>query len=175
MGQWVQGNTTLLEGGGISEPKSDTSVGKFMACHRNDHGWNEGYIVQDAVGFHHFNGIVVGSERLCKANEWERGACMFVAGNLCHATAAVLDKVLYLYALVVFIAVLIKHVSPDPLNPIVRFLDALTAPPLQWIRTRFPFVVVGRFDLSPIALLLGIGFVQMVVVQSLYELGARLR
>ena len=100
---------------------------------------------------------------------------MFVLGNLCQAVATVLDKVLWLYSIVIMVAVLISWVSPDPFNPIVQFLRSVTEPLFAWVRRHFPFAVVGVIDLSPIVLFLVIQLLQMVVVRSLVELGLRLR
>ena len=100
---------------------------------------------------------------------------MFVLGNLCQAVAVILDKVLWLYSIVIMIAVLISWVSPDPFNPVVQFLRSVTEPIFAWVRHRLPFAMVGMIDLSPIIVLLLIQLVQMVVVRSLYDLAFRLR
>ena len=99
---------------------------------------------------------------------------MFVIGNLCQAIATILDKVLWLYSLVIMIAVLISWGSPDPFNPLVQFLRFVTEPLFVWVR-RLPFAVMGMIDLSPLVVLLLIQLLQMVVVRSLFEFGARLR
>lgn len=100
---------------------------------------------------------------------------MFVIGNLCQAVAMILDKVLWLYSIVVAVAVLVSWVSPDPFNPIVRFLRSVTEPIFGWVRRRLPFAVVGMVDLSPLVVIIAIQVLQMVAVRSLYELGFRLR
>ena len=100
---------------------------------------------------------------------------MFVLGNLCQAIAMIFEKVLWLYSIVIMIAVLISWVSPDPFNPIVQFLRSVTEPVFAWIRRRVPFAMVGMIDLSPIIALLTIQLLQMVVIRSLFELGYRLR
>ena len=100
---------------------------------------------------------------------------MFVIGNLCQAVATILDKVLWLYRIVILVAVLISWVSPDPFNPVVQFLRSVTEPIFAWIRRRLPFTMVGMMDLSPLVALLIIQLLQMVVVRSLFELGVRLR
>ena len=100
---------------------------------------------------------------------------MFVLGNLCQAVATILDKVLWLYSIVIMIAVLISWVSPDPFNPVVQFLRSVTEPLFAWVRRRIPFAMVGMIDLSPIVVLLIIQLLQMVVVRSLFEFGSRLR
>ena len=100
---------------------------------------------------------------------------MFVIGNLCQAVAFIIKNVLSLYSVVILIAVLITWVSPDPFNPIVRFLRSVTEPLFAWIRRRLPFTMVGMIDLSPLVALFLIQLLQMVVVQSLFDLSVRLR
>ena len=97
----------------------------------------------------------------------------FVVARAIVALGSVLDSLLGLYFYIVLIAALLSWVNPDPRNPIVRFLYAVTEPVLYWLRRRLPFLVIGGFDLSPIILLLGIRFVQSIVVPSLWELAHR--
>jgi YggT family protein len=98
---------------------------------------------------------------------------MFVLENLIRAVAFTLDSLLSLYFWIVLISALLSWVSPDPRNPIVRFLYSVTEPVLNQIRRRIPFVVAGGLDLSPIVLMVGIQFTKMLVVQSLYDLSLR--
>ena len=55
---------------------------------------------------------------------------MFVLGNILFAVARVLDTLLTLYFWVVIISALLTWVRPDPYNPVVRTLNALTEPVL---------------------------------------------
>lgn len=100
---------------------------------------------------------------------------MFVIGNLVQAIAIILDKTLWVYNLVILVSVLMSWVNPDPFNPIVQFLRAITEPVFGWIRRRMPFTMVGMIDLSPLVAILLIQLLNMVVVRSLYELSFRLR
>jgi YggT family protein len=98
----------------------------------------------------------------------------FVLGRFIIGVASVLDTLLTLYFWVLLIAALLSFVNPDPRNPIVSFLRAVTDPVLYWVRRRLPFVVAGRIDFSPLVVMLAIKFTQIVVVQSLYELAVRI-
>ena len=100
---------------------------------------------------------------------------MFILGNFINAVAVILGWVLKLYSIVVLAAVIIQWISADPFNPIVQTLRALTEPVFAWFRRRLPFLVVGALDLSPVAVLLAITFLQIAVVQSLYQIAAQLR
>jgi YggT family protein len=57
---------------------------------------------------------------------------------------------------VVIVAALISWVSPDPRNPIVRFLYAVTEPLFRPFRKLVPPSRTGGIDLSPIFVILAI-------------------
>ena len=100
---------------------------------------------------------------------------MIVLGNLLQAIAVILSQVLRIYTWVIFIAILLSWVSPDPFNPVVRFLRSATEPIFAWVRHHLPFAQVGMIDLSPIIVLVSIRLIQMVLVQSLFDYAYRLR
>ena len=100
---------------------------------------------------------------------------MFILGNLLEAVAVILDRVLQLYSFVVLVAVLISWVSPDPFNPIIRFLRSATEPIFEWVRRRLPFAVIGMLDLSPMLVFFFIWFARMFLVNSLIDIAARMR
>ena len=73
------------------------------------------------------------------------------------AAGALLDVVLYaLQGLqwIVIIAALISWVNPDPRNPIVRFLHAVTEPLFRPFRKILPPYRTGNIDFSPIFVIL---------------------
>lgn len=75
---------------------------------------------------------------------------------------------LELYSYVIIAAALISWVSPDPRNPIVRFLRRATEPVLEPVRRLLPPWKTGGLDLSPMIALIVIYFVRWVVLPSLY-------
>ncbi len=93
-------------------------------------------------------------------------------GRFVLAIAQVLDWILTAYMWIVIISALLSWVRPDPYNPIVRFLYAVTEPVLNRIRRWMPFVMMGGFDLSPIVVILGVMVLKTVVVGNLYDLAA---
>lgn len=99
---------------------------------------------------------------------------MFLLQNLVVGVATVLNALLSLYFWVLLAAVVLSWVNPDPSNVIVRFLRGVTEPLLWQVRRRLPFVVAGGIDFSPLVVLLGIQFLQIVVVRSLYDLASRM-
>jgi YggT family protein len=74
--------------------------------------------------------------------------------------------VLGAYMWVVIAAAVVTWVSPDPSNPIVRFLFGVTEPVLYRIRRLIP-TNFGGIDISPMLLIFAILFVQHVVISGL--------
>jgi YggT family protein len=73
------------------------------------------------------------------------------------AAGAILDVILYaLQGLqwIVIIAALISWVNPDPRNPIVRFLHAVTEPLFRPFRKLIPPYRTGNIDFSPLFVIL---------------------
>ena len=97
-----------------------------------------------------------------------------LAGNFILAVAQLLDIVLQAYMFIIIARALISWVSPDPFNPIVRFLYRVTEPVIRPIRRRMPMMSMG-LDLSPMIVLLVIYFLRIFLVESLRDLGASLR
>lgn len=93
---------------------------------------------------------------------------MIVWNNLIAWLLYTTGQILNLYFWVVFIAVLLTWIEPNPYNPIVRFLYSITEPVFDFVREHLP-VVFGGIDLSPMVVLLAIGFIQRVVLGSLSQ------
>ncbi|MBW2708534.1 MAG: YggT family protein [Deltaproteobacteria bacterium] len=98
---------------------------------------------------------------------------MFVIGNLLAAIAKILDIALTLYMWIIIARAVVSWVNPDPYNPIIRFLNAVTEPVLYQVRRRLP-ISFGGIDFSPILVLLVIVFVQSFLVRSLAEMAMRM-
>ena len=99
---------------------------------------------------------------------------MFVLSNLINALANLISLVLTVYLWVIIARALLSWVSPDPFNPIVRFLYRVTEPVLRPIRHRLPTVAMG-LDLSPLIVILGIYVLEQFLVGSLRDLAFSLR
>ena len=91
---------------------------------------------------------------------------MFIIGHFLEALAVVVYYLLTLYMWLIIARAILSWVSPDPYNPIVRFIHNVTEPVLNQIRTRIP-VNFGGIDVSPIIVFLVIIFLQKFVVGSL--------
>lgn len=86
------------------------------------------------------------------------------------AVARILDLAFNIYIFIVIARALISWVSPDPYNPIVRFLHNATDPVLYRLRRMLPFLQAGTFDFSPIVLLILLSVCQQVVVGFIAQL-----
>jgi YggT family protein len=79
--------------------------------------------------------------------------------------ATTLSGLLHIYIIIVIIATLLTWVHPDPYNPIVRTLYAMTEPVFNWVREHLP-VYFGGLDLSPIVVIIAAEFVQQVLITA---------
>ncbi|GFM35346.1 YggT family protein [Desulfovibrio psychrotolerans] len=92
-----------------------------------------------------------------------------IAGNFLMGIAGILDAILSLYFWIIIASAVLSWVNPDPYNPIVRIIRGLTEPAFYRVRKWLPFTYISGLDLSPVVLLLGIQFIKMFVVRSLYQ------
>jgi YggT family protein len=97
---------------------------------------------------------------------------MFVIGYFLNALATVLDYALLFYMWIIIARAVLSWVSPDPYNPIVRFVHNVTEPVLYPLRRRLPFL--GGIDFSPMIVLMAIVFLRSFIVQSLVRMAASL-
>lgn len=70
------------------------------------------------------------------------------------------------YMLVIVVRVLLSWMPLDPRNPLVTFIDSITEPILAPVRRLLP---TGRMtvDLSPLFVLLALGFLARLLVSAL--------
>lgn len=97
-------------------------------------------------------------------------------GNVLIGLGEVLRYVLWLYMWLLIGRAIVSWVNADPRNGIVRFLIAVTDPPLRVIRRMLPSNL--RYFPLDIAFLVLFGlvlFAQYAVAQSLVDLGLQLR
>ncbi len=94
---------------------------------------------------------------------------MFVGAYFLTALANVLNLVIVVYIWLIIARAVISWVSPDPFNPIVRFLHRVTEPVLRPVRHRLPTVGMG-LDLSPMIVILALYFLKEFLVPVLHRL-----
>lgn len=98
---------------------------------------------------------------------------MFLLSNLLLALANLINLVLEAYFWIIIAGAVLSWVSPDPSNPLVRFLRRVTEPVLRPIRRRLPTGM--GLDFSPMVVLLAIYFLKWFLVGSLRDLALSLR
>ena len=73
-----------------------------------------------------------------------------------------------LYIWIIIIASFLSFVRPDPYNPVVQILTRLTEPVFAFIRKKLPFVVISGIDLSPLVIIFGLQFVDIIIRNLLF-------
>ena len=99
---------------------------------------------------------------------------MFIIANFLMALAMIVHYVLNIYMWIVVARAIISWVSPDPYNPIVRFLYLATEPVLSRIRRTLPLPMTG-LDLSPIVVFVVIIFLDNFLVPTIQQIAMRLQ
>jgi len=94
---------------------------------------------------------------------------MFLITNFFVALANLVNLVIVAYIWIIIARAIISWVSPDPYNPIVRFLYRVTEPVLRPVRERLPTSQVG-LDFSPMIVILVLYFLKEFLVPVLYRI-----
>ena len=101
---------------------------------------------------------------------------MIVLGNLLIALSTLLHALFGFASTTLLVRIVLSWINPSPppglIRTVISALYQLTDPVLNRIRRALPFLVVGGIDLSPIALFLGLGFVDSFLTGTLAGLGA---
>ena len=90
---------------------------------------------------------------------------MNVGGSAAGAAMDVVLKILEIVQWLVIIAALVSWVSPDPRNPIVRFLYATTEPLFRPFRRLLPPSRTGGLDISPLIVILLIFLIRSFLIR----------
>lgn len=93
---------------------------------------------------------------------------MYIFGYFFLAAATVVDYVLIVFMWIVVARAILSWVSPDPFNPIVRFIYNVSEPVLSRIRRYIP-LDFGGIDFSPILVFMGVIFLRIFLVNSLKQ------
>ena len=78
----------------------------------------------------------------------------------------VVHPAITIYIWIIIIRALISWVSPDPFNPVVRFLYRATEPVLRPVRRSLPTYQIG-LDLSPLLVIIALEIVDRFVLPSI--------
>jgi YggT family protein len=97
---------------------------------------------------------------------------MFVVNYFFIALANLVNLVIGAYIWIIIARAIISWVSPDPYNPIVRFLYRITEPVLRPVRERLP-IAMG-LDFSPMIVIFVLYFLKEFLVPVLYRIAAEM-
>jgi len=77
-------------------------------------------------------------------------------GGIIVAILQVIHSIIFTFFIIIIIASILSFIPVDPYNPIVATIHRLTNPMFQWVRKKFPFLIIGSIDLSPIAIIMAL-------------------
>ena len=78
--------------------------------------------------------------------------------------------ILFAFMIIVIVRAVLSWISPDPYNPVVRFVYGITEPILYRLRSILP-MVFGGMDFSPIVLIIAVYFVNSLLDRLLFYVG----
>lgn len=93
-----------------------------------------------------------------------------IASAFIKALFYILINIITIYKWVIVIRALISWVSPDPYNPIVRALVAITEPALRPFRRIISPFKTGGIDFSPIFVFLILQFFEIFLKNLYFQL-----
>ncbi len=97
---------------------------------------------------------------------------MVIIANLLIALGKILDLIVSIGYLLFIVRAIISWVEVDSTNQFVQMLHKVTEPVLEPVRRYMPG---GMIDFSPMAVLVMLYFTDMFVVESLLDVGFRLK
>lgn len=98
---------------------------------------------------------------------------MFIVNYFFIALANVINLAIIAYIWILIARAILSWVSPDPYNPVVRFLYRVTEPVLRPVRERLSAFQLG-LDFSPMIVILALYFVKEFLVPVLYRIATEI-
>ncbi len=98
---------------------------------------------------------------------------MFLVTYFFVALANLVNLVIVAYIWIIIARAIISWVSPDPYNPVVRFLYRVTEPVLRPVRERLPISQMG-LDFSPMIVILVLYFLKEFLFLLLYRIATEM-
>jgi YggT family protein len=95
---------------------------------------------------------------------------VFVVDAFFGSVLNLVNLVIVAYIWIIIARALISWVSPDPYNPIVRFLYRVTEPVLRPVRNRLPTGQMG-IDFSPMIVILALYFLREFLFRIITGMG----
>jgi YggT family protein len=93
--------------------------------------------------------------------------------NIFILLALAIDKILWIYSIVIIVRALMSWFRPNPDNPLVRFTYGITDPVLNPVRDLLIYRLglnLGGLDISPLIVLVAIHFFRIIAVDLLKQL-----
>lgn len=100
---------------------------------------------------------------------------MFLLAHFLAAFADLLDWLLGALIIVIIVRALLSWVNADPYNALVRAIHTVSEPFLRPFRRLLPPWKLGGLDLSPLFVILVLGFVRNFLIPTLRDIAWRLR
>ena len=79
---------------------------------------------------------------------------------------APLHLIITIYIWIIIASAIFSFLQLDPRQPLIEIVERLTQPAFNFIRQKMPYVVISGVDLSPLVLLVGLQFLDNIIIGS---------
>ena len=86
---------------------------------------------------------------------------------LIFSIAQLLHTLINVYIWIIIISAVMSFIRPDPYNQLVQAIYRLTDPVFDFVRKKMPFLVISGIDLTPLVLILGLQFIDTLMMRAL--------
>ena len=76
--------------------------------------------------------------------------------------------VIQIYIWIIIISAILSLLQVNPRQPAVEIIRRLTEPVFSFVREKFPFVVIGGIDLSPLVLIVGLQLFSSLLTGNIF-------
>ncbi|HHO41974.1 MAG TPA: YggT family protein [Epsilonproteobacteria bacterium] len=80
-----------------------------------------------------------------------------------NSLIGLLQLIITLYIWLIIIVTIIKLFKPTLSHPLLESANKIVEPPLEWIRSKLPFVVSGNIDFSPVVLIVVLHIIRALI------------
>lgn len=93
-----------------------------------------------------------------------------IFANILQALVYILHFLIQIYIMLIVVRAFISWMGDIPHHPLINLLYRLTNPVLRFVRWRFPFLIIGGIDITPMIIIMALYFIDHLLTGWLLRL-----
>ncbi|MCP5050432.1 MAG: YggT family protein [bacterium] len=98
-----------------------------------------------------------------------------ILSNILKALIELIHMLLTIYMLIIIVRSVMSWMGNVPPNAFTYLLRRLTDPVFRWVHRHLPFTIIGGIDISPLFILMGLYFIDNVLMGILSDMAVKSR